>query len=120
MGMVYDLIKEAHKHPFFSLLVAFTLAFWIPFSMSHFAIAEDTTRSISDNTKILSSIKIDMKKNSLENEIRYIESEMFGLESALDKGEATDREVKRLSDLKSDFGRVSRELQTIYNMTPSM
>lgn len=120
MGILVDLLKEAHKHPFYNLILGLALLFYIPFSLEKFAYADETEKNISENTKILTAIKIGMEKNSLENEIRYMESEMFGLESAVEAGDATNREIARLSNLRSDFGRVKRELESIYSLQSSL
>ena len=113
MGTFFDLIKEGQKHPFFNLLLAVSLVGFVSFSFDYFAVADETTKSISENVKLLNEIKTGMDRNALESKIRSIESEMFQLEGVQASGQATARDQGRLSHLRSELGTVGRELKRI-------
>lgn len=120
MSVVYQILKEVHNHPFFNFILAVSVVGFMTFSLNYFAVAEDTKRSIEGNAGLLSAIKMDLERNALdakiqglEVKIQSIESEIFQLEGIVDSGTATQRDENRLSSLKSELGKVSRELRRV-------
>lgn len=106
-----EFIKEAYKHPIFSLLVALALGGWITFSFTHFAFASDVQLLKAE----VRDISVSFERGRLESRVHNLESEIFSLERAVDDKTARDRDYQRLARLRSELGSAKRELQRLDN-----
>lgn len=112
MGIIFDLLKDWHKHPVFNLLLAVCFVSFVAFSFNYFAVAEDA----EENKKMLVLIQATIQRNALEAKVYSIEDEIFSLERLVSSSEARERDHERLARLRSDLGSAGRELRRLDNI----
>lgn len=61
----------------------------------------------------IADLKTELKRKELRQEIRSIEAEIYQLERIQEQGEATNRDIDRLDDLKSDRTEAQDDLEMI-------
>ena len=112
VDLFLNLIKEAHKHPLFTLFLALVFTGWIMFSLNHFAIASDVDK-VKNNVMVL---QYTIKKSALEQQIHSVESEIFALERFVAEGNARDIDHERLAKLLSQLGTLKRDILSLENI----
>ena len=112
--------NDVVKHPALMALFFVGVFFFCTWSLSNFAFAEDLENV---DTKIqkrfetfetkLKSLEKTVTRGQLEQQIHGLESEIFSLQRMADEGTAREVDYDRLSNLKSQLGTQTRELERL-------
>lgn len=105
-ALAAEFIKTFHKHPAFTLFLAFAMVIWVYFALANFARAGDVDEIKTD----VYNIKISLQRGKLEQRIHDLEAEIFNLERLVDNGDARADDYDRLASLKSELGTEKRKL----------
>lgn len=119
--------KEALQHPLFFLLCFVAAGVLGGLTFNPFVMAEtfdeyqeatraelaDFRRRLGGLESGVCGLQYSTQKSSLEQAVRATESEIFQLERVEAAQEATARDLSRLDFLRTEKGRLSRELQEL-------
>lgn len=104
-----EFVKEAHRHPLFTLFLTVVLTGWIVFSVNQFAYASEVEELRTEFRDISATVK----RSALETRVHSIEAEVFQLERLIAEERARDIDYDRLARLRSELGTAKRQLRRV-------
>ena len=114
--------KEFHKHPLFAIFCVVLAGSSAGVAFNPFVMAEDFATFQSEANGRLGSIESDLSclqystdRNALNSELRAVNSEIFQLTRLVESGTATERDLERLDDLRTDKESLDLDLSTLVN-----
>ena len=112
--------KEAYKHPAFFLVAILLMGSVAGLVINPFVMAEDFNTFKASNDKRLKGLEqkicdVDktVKNESLEGQLRSIESDIWKLERLVENEQSNGRDEERLGELRSDKGALNRKLEAL-------
>lgn len=112
--------KEAYKHPVFFLVAILLTGSLAGLIINPFVMAEDFKTFKASNDDRLQGLEqkicdVDksVKNESLEQQVRSIESDIWKLERLVDTEQSNGRDEERLGQLRSDKGALNRKLEAL-------
>lgn len=116
MSTILELLKEANKHPFYTLILGAVVAGWIQFSLYYFAPREDQTAQAEELKEVssrLDGLVTQIQVGSLEQKIHTLEAEQYAVERIITEGTAHRLDHQRLARIRSDLGTAKRDLERL-------
>lgn len=117
-SLIVDLIREYHRHPLFTVVLAVGLCGSVWFSWITYAQADDVekiNRKISNLEVDVYNISVQLKRDRAESRIEDLESRIFDLRLLQNNGTIQEEQQTRLRDLEIELRRKQRELALVPN-----
>ena len=112
--------KEAYKHPAFFLVAILLTGSMAGMFINPFVMAADfKTFKVANDARLqgleqkICDVDKSVKNESLEQQLRSIESDIWKLERLVDTEQSNGRDEERLGKLRSDKGALARKLDAL-------